>query len=85
MPKLLSATITPFGTPAVLVLLNQTLVPYLVYYQDRLPTGQGNGSFEFPISNSSGFVKFVEQARIGWRSYDFDVLYQFSAEDRVAV
>ena len=65
--------------------VSSVLSPNITYYQDRIPTGTGNGSIVYPINNISDWEGFVTHARQGWQSYTFDVLYQFFQGNQIAV
>ncbi|KEF56231.1 uncharacterized protein A1O9_07812 [Exophiala aquamarina CBS 119918] len=66
-------------------LLDVTVSPEIVIYQDRFATGTGNGSIEFPVNNVTAFQRFVEGSRAGFSKYAFEATRYFGEDDLVAL
>jgi hypothetical protein len=64
--------------------LNKTFAPNVVEYQDRVPTGNGNGSVPLIINNSTALLRFIMAGHAAYSTFRFEDDLHFGIDNLIA-
>ncbi|KAF4628744.1 hypothetical protein G7Y89_g9404 [Cudoniella acicularis] len=67
-------------------IINSTFSPdFTMLYQDRFPTGLGNGSVLSDVDSRAAFLAFVQRGRAAFSQYEFKVVRKFGEDNVIAI